>query len=339
MKRGDAMADQTADRSEERGVRAASGVDWISWGLVALLGVIWGASFSFTSVAVQDLPPISVAAARLAIGALILVPLSYLLADGLPAPRGAEGRRIWLFALGAAFFSNAAPFSLLSWAQTEHVQSGLAAIFMSATPLIVLPLAAWLVPGERMTLTKTIGFAIGVAGVAVLVGADALGGIGGGWIEIVAQLACLGAASGYAIGSVLLKRAPATHPLGFAALTLIFAAMMAAPIALLSERPFDAAWSLKSGLAILYLGVLPTAIAMVLLLKVIKRAGPTFLSLVNYQVPIWGMTFGVLFLEETAPEAAPLALVIILTGVAIAQGAGRVVMRRIRRANQSAPSL
>ncbi len=309
--------------------------DRLSWAILIALGVIWGASFSFTSVAVRDLPPISVAAIRLVLGALLLAPIAVAMAGGLPSPRGRDGKRIWLFALGAAVFSNAGPFALLAWAQDGHIASGLAAIFMAATPLIVLPLAAWLVAGERMTTTKTIGFVVGFAGVAILIGVDALGGLGGGWIEILAQLACLGAATGYAIGAVVIKRAPPTHPMGYAALTLVLAAVIAAPIALIADRPFEIEWTLESAFAMLYLGALPTALAMLLLLTVIRRRGPTFLAMVNYQVPVWGMTFGVVFLGEEAPAQAPMALAIILAGVAISQGAHRALLQRLRRSNNA----
>lgn len=301
--------------------------DLLSWAILIALAIIWGGSFTFTTLAAKDLPPITIAAARLAIGAALLLLIAAL--RHAPAA-GAINRQAWLFALGGAFFSNAAPFTLLAWAQSGHVDSSLAAIFMATTPLVVLPLAAAFVPGERMTLTKTLGFTAGFVGVALLIGVEALGGLGGSWIQILAQCACILAASGYAIGSVLLRLAPAIDPIVLSARTLLLAAILAVPVAFLAEAPQDAAWTMRSTLAVLYLGVLPTALAMFLLLIVIRRRGPTFLSLVNFQVPVWGMIFGIVFLKETAPAQAPLALILILGGVAIAQGLHRPLLRRWR---------
>ena len=96
-------------------LQSSSRFDWISWGLLALLGVIWGGSFTLTAVAVRDLPPISVAAARLIIGAAIMIPVALLFGGSSPGARASSGGRIWLFALGAAVLSNALPFTLLSW--------------------------------------------------------------------------------------------------------------------------------------------------------------------------------------------------------------------------------
>lgn len=294
--------------------------DLVAWIILLSLGLIWGGAFTATGAAVRDLPPFSVAAGRLAVGALLLLPLAFAIAGGLPKWRDKTGRKIWRAAAAAAFCANAAPFALLAWAQT-HIPSGLAGVFMASLPLIVLPLAAWAVPGERLTATKLAGFVIGFIGVLFLLGADRLSGLGGGdALSLLAQLACIGAAAGYALGSIVTKLSPRTHPVSFAAATMLLAALMSAPAALLFEAPLAfETWSAKGALAVLFLGAVPTALAMVLLYAVVQRAGPSFLSLVNYQVPVWALVFGVIFLGETAPPRAPVALALILAGVAISQ--------------------
>ncbi|MEO1277148.1 MAG: DMT family transporter, partial [Pseudomonadota bacterium] len=301
--------------------------DWRNWALLASLGIIWGGSFTAVGVAVQDLPPLTVAFMRIAIGAAILTPLAYAYGHGLP-----RDRRVWAFALIAAAAANAVPFVLLAWAQSS-VSSGLAAVFMAALPLIVLPLAHFLVPGEGLTWAKAIGFLIGFAGVVWLIDPRVVLelGAGDGWV-LLAQLACLGAATGYAVGSVATKLAPPCHPFSFGALSLLLAAAMLGPVTFALEAPFALAWSSRSLVAVGALGVFPTALAMVLLLLVLRRTGPSFLSLVNYQVPIWGMVFGVLLLGEQVPERAVPALMLILLGVAISQGALRGVLGGARNA-------
>lgn len=302
--------------------------DLTAWLLLAALGMIWGGSFATTGAAVATLPPLTVAAARLVLAAALLLPLCYWLADGLPSRRTETGKRIWLAALGAAFAANAAPFALLSWAQT-HIPSGLAGVFMASLPLIVLPLAARFVPGERMTAAKLAGFTVGFVGVGVLIGGDVLSGLGGGGlVSLLAQFACLAAAAGYAVGSIITKLSPRTHPTSFGAATMLLAAPMATALAFAVEAPFAANWTPAASLAVIFLGVFPTALAMLMLYEVVRRAGPSFLSLVNYQVPLWALAFGVAFLGETPPAQTPWALALILAGVAISQGAVRRLFAR-----------
>jgi drug/metabolite transporter (DMT)-like permease len=306
-------------------------VDWTSWALLTALGVLWGGSFTAVGFAVRDIPPITVAAGRLWVAAIALLPLAFLIGGGLPSWRTPTGRRIWLHALGVGIATNALPFSLLSWAQT-HVPSTLAGLMMAALPLVVLPLAAAFVPGERMTPGKVGGFLIGFAGVATLFGLDALGALGrGGDIALLAQLACLAAVSGYASGSVISKLCPPVHPVSFAAAALAIGALLILPVVLLAEDPFGAPWSAGAAAAVIGLGLLPTALAMILLLALLKRTGPSFLSLVNYEVPIWAMLFGILLLGETPPDRAGPALVLILGGVAISQGALPAIRRLLTR--------
>ena len=303
--------------------------DWRNWALVGLLGMIWGGSFTLTAVAVQDLPPLTITAGRLLIGAAALIPLAFWLGGGFP-----KSLRVWAFALAAAAAANAMPFILLTWAQT-HVPSSLAGVFMASLPLIMLPMAHVWVPGEHMTWPRTAGFFVGFCGVLTLFGWEALQALGGGAIETVAQLACVLAATGYAIGSVVSKRAPPAHPLSFGAATLTLAAAMMLPVAIAVDGTEALRWTPEAAASVVLLGLLPTGAAMALLLVVIQRAGPTFLSLVNYQVPLWAMAFGALLLGETITERAPAALALILSGVAISQFGDR--LGRVRVARNNAP--
>ncbi|MEO1329513.1 MAG: DMT family transporter [Pseudomonadota bacterium] len=302
--------------------------DWRNWALLATLGMIWGGSFTLTGVAVDTLPPLTVAAGRLALGAVALFALAAARGSLPPSPFAPGARPVWLFALGVALAANAIPFALLSWAQT-HVPSALAGIFMASLPLIVLPLAHMLVPGERLTLVKATGFVVGFVGVIYLFGFDAFRALGGSDVAVLAQLACLGAASGYAVGSILTKLSPETPALAFGSAAIGLAALIMAPIAFLFERPLDAPWDAGGAWALVYLGLAPTAVAQVLLVIVLRRAGPSFLSLVNYQVPLWAVGFGALFRGETIPERALPALALILVGVAISQGGVGWVWRRL----------
>lgn len=316
-----------ASATDAAGAAGGFRIDWLSWALLALLGVMWGGSFTAVGFAVQDIPPITVAAGRLWVAALALIPLAYAMGEGLPRWRSENGPRIWLHALGVGIATNALPFSLLSWAQT-HVPSTLAGLMMAALPLIVLPLAAAFVPGERMSWMKVAGFLMGFVGVSTLFGADAIASLGrGSDIALIAQVACLMAVTGYASGSVISKLCPPVHPVSFSAAAILIGALLIAPVVFLAEAPFDAPWTVGAAAAVTGLGLLPTALAMIVLLTILRRTGPSFLSLVNYMVPIWAMIFGIVLLGESPPDRAAFALALILGGVAISQGAGAAMLR------------
>jgi len=286
-----------------------------SWGMLILLGIIWGASFMGVSFALTGFGPLWVAALRIAIAAAILMIAAYMSGVGLPDRSTAKGRRIWVHAVGFAIFSNALPFSLLSWAQ-QYVTSGFAGITMAVVPLFVLPLAH-VVLREFMTPRKIVGFLMGFAGVLVLIGPAALGGVGG-LSENMARLACVGASACYAIGAIITRTAPSGPLLSYSAAGLSLGAVLTIAMALLYEgappAAPPAAWA-----GVLYLGLFPTALATLLLVRVINDAGPTFLALVNYQVPVWAVILGMLFLGEALPGSFLTALVLILGGLALSQ--------------------
>ena len=298
----------------------------INWLRLGVLGIIWGSSFMAVSIAIRDLGPLSVAAGRIGLGALLLLMLTYARGTGLPRLSGGDGPLIWLAALGFGFFSMALPFFLLSWGQS-YVASGFAGVTMAAAPLLVLPLAHFLVQGDQMTVPKSVGFVIGFLGVLVLIGMDAFKTLGND-LEPLARLACFGAAGSYAVGSIITRLAPKVNLMSFASAATLLASAMIVPMALIVEGVPDDISTMPL-LAVVFLGLVPTALANLLLVAVIRSAGPSFLSLVNYQVPVWSVFFGVVFLHESLPARTFVALALIMTGVLISQ--------RWKRAKPPAP--
>ncbi|MEL6479235.1 MAG: DMT family transporter [Pseudomonadota bacterium] len=285
------------------------------WMMLAALGLIWGAAFPVTGVATEDFGTLTLSATRLLIGALALLAVLVIRRVSLPA---LSERRFWAFALAAGIVTNALPFTLLSWAQ-RHVDAGFAGVAVATVPLFVLPLAHVFVEGERMTWRKVMGFGLGFVGIVVLIGPQVLAGLGGSVVLILAQLACLGTAFCYASGSIIAKRAPQLGLLQFGAAGLLLGAAIALPLALMAEG-MPALPSARGAVAMLYLGLVPTGVATILLLAVIASAGPSFLSLVNYQVPVWAVLLSVVFLGEAPSARLGLALVIIFLGLAVSQG-------------------
>jgi len=296
-----------------------SGPAALDWGLLAFLGLIWGSAFLGVELALDSLPPLWVAAGRISLAALLLVGAAYLAGERLPGFRTAIQRRIWLHCLGMGLFTNAIPFSLLSWGQ-QLVTSSFAGITMAVVPLFVLPLSHFLVPGERLSAARVIGFLTGFAGVVLLVGGDRLftSVSGPGGMMLLAQLACVGASCCYACGSIITRLCPPVGTLSFAAGGLLCASIAILPLALLVHG-VPSSISTASWIGVLFLALLPTGVATILLTIIIRRSGPPFLSLVNYQVPVWAVLIGVSILGEALPGHFVMALATILIGLAISQ--------------------
>ncbi|SUZ33366.1 putative inner membrane transporter YedA [Roseibaca ekhonensis] len=282
--------------------------NWI--GLCAL-GLIWGASFLGVALALDGFGPVSIAAGRIALGAVTLAAVA--LIARIPLPRDP---RIWTFTAAMAILSNALPFFLLSWSQ-QHVTSGFAGITMAAIPLFVIGLAHVFVQGERLSVQKAIGFATGLVGVAVLIGPGVLTTTGSA-LESVARLGCLGASLSYALGAIVTRRCPPVHPVAFGVLALGIASVVMVPLAVAVEglppAPPLHAWG-----ALVYLGLLPTGLATLILVGIIRSAGPSFLSQVNYHVPVWSVILGVVVLSEELPGRFILALAIIIGGLMVSR--------------------
>ena len=292
----------------------------LDWGLLACLGVIWGGAFLGVELALDSLAPIWVSTGRITLAAIGLVALAQLSGAGLPPARTATGRRIWLHCTGMGLFTNAIPFTLLAWGQ-QHVTSSFAGITMAVVPLLVLSLSHFLVPGERLTLTRAAGFAIGFSGVVLLVGGEQLFAsrpAGDGGPTLAAQLACVSASCCYAIGSIITRLCPPVNTTSFAAGGLLAASVLILPVAAITSG-MPSAISSTSLAGMIFLALFPTGVATILLTMIIQRAGPPFLSLVNYQVPVWAVLIGAVILSETIPSHFITALVIILGGLAVAQ--------------------
>lgn len=280
-----------------------------NWFSIAVLGLIWGGTFMVVSLALEGFGPLTVACARTTLGAVSLLVLMRAL--GRPMP---EGRAVWGYLAVIGVLNTALPFALLSWGQ-QYVPSAFAGISMAALPLFVLPLAH-VFADEPLSARKATGVVIGFCGALVLIGPSALR-IGQG-IEPLAQLACLAASMSYAVSSVLTRRCPPVDSITLAALTLVVGSICLIP-AMLAFEGFPEWTNDRSGYAIVFLGLVPTAFAALLRVQTIRTAGAVFMTLVNYQVPVWSMIFGALVLSEALPLRFFAALALILCGLAISQ--------------------
>ena len=214
--------------------------------------------------------------------------------------------------LGFGLFSNAIPFSLLSWGQIQ-VSSSFAGIAMAVVPLVVLPMSHFLVPNQKMTALKLIGFVIGFIGIIVLIGPSAFE-ITNSKTIILAQIACVLASVCYATGSIITKLTPPTNLISFTSCSLLFASAIMIPLTFIIDGipSFNLDISL---LGLIYLGLFPTAIAFQLRYHITKTSGPVFLSYVAYLIPIFAIIWGYLLLSENIGFSSILGIILILFGV------------------------
>ncbi len=283
------------------------------WMLLLALVAMWGSSFMFNRIAVASLPPWTVVAGRIGIAALVLTIIVYAVGKRLP-PLG----RVWVPYAVIALIGNALPFYLITWGQLI-VESALAGILMAVMPLATMVLAHFLVSGEHLTRERATGFTLGFAGIILLMGPAALAGIGGEAIRVVSQLAVLGGALCYALQSVLARLILKGDLIVAAAATLLVASAMVVPVALWVDRPWTLAPSGASAAAVLWLGIAPTALATILYFMLIRSAGPSFMSLVNYLSPGVALLLGLWVMGEQPHVYAYFGLALILTGIAVTQ--------------------
>lgn len=275
--------------------------------LLILLGLTWGGSFLLIKIAVATIPPLSVVAGRIVIGAAALGLLAWWRGAKLPRDAGSWGK---LFAMGT--LGTVLPFALISWGETR-IDSGLAAILMSFVPIGALLLAHVFQHDEKLTAGKIVGVALGAVGIVLLVGPSALAGLGH---ELVAQIAVLAAAFCYAGNTIVARRLGGLSADIVSIGMLLAAAVIAVPAAAIVDRPWRLEPSALSLFAVLLLGIVSTALGYVLLFAVVARAGAGFAAFNNFLVPPVGVVWGVALLGEQPSPNALLALLVILAGLA-----------------------
>jgi drug/metabolite transporter (DMT)-like permease len=280
------------------------------WLLLFALSAMWGSAFLFIKLGVATVPPATLVAGRLALGAIILY--AALRWRGLRLPR--LGRAWWPFTV-LAVVGNGAPFFLISWGQ-QTIDSALAGILMAIMPLTTLLLAHFYVAGDRITAWRIAGFAIGFGGIVVLMGPSALAGLDA---DLIAELAVLAGAVCYAANSVLARRLISADFLVASTGVLVAGTVLMLPLALWFDHPWTLAPSAESVAAIVWLGIGPTALATILYFQLIAIAGPTFMSLVNYLSPVIALAAGVLMLGEQPGPRAFAGLALILFGIAVSR--------------------
>jgi drug/metabolite transporter (DMT)-like permease len=265
----------------------------LEWMTLAALAAVWGGAFFFNAIAVKELPVFTVVVARVALAALVLLVVLKLAGIRMPFDR-----RVWIAFFGMGLLNNAIPFLLIVWGQ-QHIASGVASILNASTPLFTVILAHMMTEDEKMTGGRLFGVLAGLAGVAIMIGGDALHALGAG---VMAQLACLAAAVSYGFAGIFGRRfrAMGVAPMATATGQLIASSILLLPVMLVLDRP----WSLPApGMnaiaALIGIATLSTAFAYVLFFRLLATAGASNTSLVTLLIPVSAILLGTIFLGET----------------------------------------
>lgn len=284
------------------------------WAMLTALSVIWGGSFFFTGIAVKELPPFTIVAARVGLAALAL--LAGLRIAGIAMPRAP---RVWAAFFGMGLMNNMIPFSLIVWGQ-GHIASGLASILNATTPLFGVVVAHLLTRDEKMTGGRLAGTIVGFAGVALMIGPSALSGLGS---HLLAELAVLGAALSYSLAGIFGRRfkAMGINPIVTATGQISGSAVLMIPLALLIDKPWTLPIpSLPTIAAIVAIALISTALAYIIFFRILASAGATNLMLVTFLIPVSAILLGWLFLGEILAPQHFIGMATIVAGLVLIDG-------------------
>lgn len=298
------------------------------WAAFAGCVVLWGSAYAVVHEALATgASPSVIVAVRMWIGTALLHAVLALQPKrgGLAQPYapGIWPRLVLMGVIGAAL-----PLFLLGLAQ-RYIDSGLVGILAALTPLMVLIAAPLVFTSERLTTSRVIGFGLGFAGVVVLMGPEALAGLGGPGLW--GQLAAAAAAACYAVNALVARAGPPINPIAASAGSTLFGALLSTPFALVSLGTGAASLNGAGLMWIAVLAVGPTALASVLQFALLRQVGPLFVTQTNYLIPPFAVGVGMLALGEQPSPGALLAFGLIALGLFWAQEAYRPLLRRLTR--------
>jgi drug/metabolite transporter (DMT)-like permease len=279
----------------------------VNLALLLLLATLWGASYTFIKIGVATIPPITLIAARTLIaGAILLVILSL---RGLVMPREPA---VWGRVMIQAFLNSVITFTTIWWAE-PHVDAALATILNSNAPIFMFLLSLLFVRHERPTLRQALGVLAGLVGICLIVGVNALQGLG---TQLVAQLALVAASVCAGAAALFGRNFKGLDPIVPAAGSMVCGALLLLPFSLVLEQPWTLSPSRDSVLALLCLGVFSTALAFSIYFRLLQTLGSVGTTAQSYlRVPI-GVALGVLFLGEALSPTAWVGLVCVIIGIA-----------------------
>ncbi len=279
-----------------------------NWLVFLGLGFMWGSSYLFIKLAVDDFGTFTLVALRLAVGAALLWVVIRLAGQELP-----RERRIYGHLLVMACVNIMIPFALITWAE-RSVDSSIAAILTAAVPLFAIVIAPLILHDEPIRVNGVVGLAVGFAGVVVLTSRN----LGASGSDITGEIALLGAALSYAVGAVYSRHnMRGVRPMIPAVFQVTFAMLIAGAIAIIFEHPWDARPDAQAVFSIAWLGLLGSGVAYLANFRLLAAWGATRTTLVAYVIPVVGIVLGFLVLNEPIDIRLLLGTGLVVGGVAL----------------------
>lgn len=293
--------------------------------LLCLLGAIWGTSFLFIKIIVQEIPPLTLVAGRAGFSAFIL--WVYIIFSRTKLPKN---HRIWQSFALVGIFNGALPYSLISWGE-QYIPSGWAALLQATTPIFTILAAHFLTNDDRITLKKATGILVGFVGVGFLLIPELReGNVEPTW----GMLAIVGSSLSYAFASIYARKCLKTiSPIVNSAGQLTFAFIYTIPLSIIIDKPLTLSPTPRVIISWLALALLGTVIAYNIYYLLLRYTNATFTVSVTYIVPIFGLILGSLVLKESLNPVIIVSLICILTGVLLVRGRDTV------RLAQKSPTL
>jgi len=277
------------------------------YALLVVLAIVWGASYAFIRLGVATIPPVTLIAARTLIGGALLFAILAARRHAMPRDM-ATWRRFMLQAL----LNSVVPFTLIAWAE-QTVEAGLATILCSTSPIFTFLVTFAITRHEPATLTKLFGAVAGIGGICLIVGVEALSGIGE---ALIADLALIAATLCFAGAAIFGRGFETLDPLVPATGSMLCGSMVLVPISLVAEAPWTIAPSATSVMALIALSVFSTAFAFALYFRLVRTLGSVGVTAQAYlRVPV-GVAIGVAFLGESVAPSALIGLAGVIAGVA-----------------------
>lgn len=294
-------------------------LDATGWGLIAILSILWGGAFFLIEVGLRSFPPITLVFIRVGFAVPAMWIAMRIMGERLPADK-----RIWALLTVVGAFNCALPFTLFFWGQ-QYLDSSYAAILNATTPLWGVITAHFMTADEKATPSRIVGVLVGLAGIIVMVGPDAMKGFSD---NLLAQLACLISTVFYSLAAIFGRRLSQSSltPMAVATGQTMTAALLMIPIMLLVGQPWTMAMPrLDATLAGLALALVSTALAYFLYFRLIDRSGASNAQLVAFLMPILAVILGIAFLGESLSGGQIAGAGLIAVGLVILDG--RLVAR------------
>jgi drug/metabolite transporter (DMT)-like permease len=280
----------------------------IDWLVFFALGFMWGSSYLFIKLAVDDFGTFTLVALRLIVGALLLWSVVRIAHQPLP-----RERRIYGHLLVMAVINITIPFLLITWAE-QSVESSLAAILTSPVPLFAIVLSSIFLADEPMRVNGVVGLIVGFIGVVIITSR----GLTGEGSSVIGELALLGAAFSYACGAVYSRRnVRGLPPMIPAVFQVTFAAIITGVVALLFEHPWTAQPDAEAIFSILWLGILGSGLAYLFVFRLFAAWGATRTTLVSYLIPVVGIVLGYLVLQEPVDATIIVGTALVIAGIGL----------------------